>query len=415
MKIRFFSKWIIKFCYIYVLLRLSNSIKRTTSNEDTSIKNQRVSEEILEKLEIKSMENTDLTETFLSGKKGDSVKTKAPRLSETETNNSPNLTKTSIENAKLGLLTVSKQIFATNDSGFKGDLTPSSSSSSFCETTCERNAKTYKQQISATSEESIPIIIDYNNNLNRENHNSDEFSSLHVKPRPRKIENETSTEGNTNSKDFNDKLEHLESPIKMSIDFDSKFKPSGAVFKSAFSKKDISPKATINRNEKVRSRSNSRSSSSNGIEYNDLGENLKKGDKNTKVDKVPISVSPVDYFSASSLSSICMSTNAENEAFSSSQSSSPKSIKNSSEFLASNNNKDLKSMENQKENSAILMILGRNKISIPLNSTASITPISANELLSLQNTCNGLQPNMVAALNNNVDQITNIDNGKLGM
>jgi hypothetical protein len=129
----------------------------------------------------------------------------------------------------------------------------------------------------------------------------------------------------------------------------------------------------------------------------------------SKTEKVSISVSPTDSFSAaSSLSSTCLSINADNEAFSSSQSSSPKNIKNSAEILSAQLQKDVKTLEN----SAILMLFAQNKISTPANS-ASITPISSSELSPMPKTSAMQKANLIATPFINIVEPITLESNKL--
>ena len=278
----------------------------------------------------------------------------------------------------------------STDSGFKSEITSSSSSSSFCD------INTYKHQVSGTSEDSIPIIIDYNNNMSAENFNRSS-DQLHIKPRPIKIENEKANSDPAKS--------IMSESLELGV---AKFQPSGAVFKSTLGNNGNKSKAL-----KVRSRSTSRSSSSsNGVDFSETSTNLEKlkkpSDTTAKTEKVSTSVSPTDSFSAaSSLSSTCLSINADNEAFSSSQSSSPKNVKNSAETLSAQLQKDVKSLEN----SAILMLFAQNKMAP--NNSAALTPISSELLSPLAKSGTVPKTNLIAPFISIVEPI-NIESNKLG-
>jgi hypothetical protein len=290
---------------------------------------------------------------------------------------------------------VSKQNFSlSTDSGFKSELVSSSSSSSFCDNNCERNSKNYKQQVSGTSEESIPIIIDYNNQLNKENKNLNE-EKHHIKPLPIKIENNVNIV--MDSENLN--RENVENPIPLSTEFSLKFQPRGAVFRTTLAnnkkKEQVKPKA-----QKRLSRSSSTSSSSNGIDF-DTAVSLEKRQKEEKTynsDKLLISISPTDYLSTSSMSSSSLSNNLDSEAFFTSQPSSPNSVK--AEFSSQNKQKEHR---NLKDENSILVGFTPNK---SLMSSTTFTPISPNELYTLQKSKYVVQTALIP-------QVKNIDANNL--
>jgi hypothetical protein len=290
---------------------------------------------------------------------------------------------------------VSKQNFSlSTDSGFKSELVSSSSSSSFCDNNCDRNSKNYKQQVSGTSEESIPIIIDYNNQLNKLDKNLNE-ETHHIKPLPIKIENNIKIVIDTE----NSNREDVENPILLGTKFSSKFQPRGAVFRTTLANKNkkehVKPKTIIRL-----SRSSSTSSSSNGIDFETL-ENLEKKQKEEKTynsDKLLISISPTDYLSTSSMSSTSLSNNLDSEAFFTSQPSSPNSVK--AEFSSQNK---LKEHRNLKDENSILVGFTPNK---SLMSSTSFTPISPNELYTFQKSKYVVQTALIP-------QVKNIDGNNL--
>ena len=271
----------------------------------------------------------------------------------------------------------SKQNFTlSTDSGFKSDITSSSSSSSFCE-----NSLLYKKQTSGTSEDSIPVIIDYNNHSFIENKHLDDLYRNHIKPRPIKVENsKIKNKMNSNGVD----REKFEKEVELNKELGLKFQPSGAVFKSTLFEKKIKKACVkVNSNDNLKIRSSS--SSSNEIVLNEKSENFGRKQNETIINNVKpiISVSPNDNTSTSSISSTYLSNNQDNEVTFSSQSSSPNSPKILNEF------ENYKQKEKKKyEHDNLLLVLSDNKTCV---SPTPFIPISICELLSTEKSVNNLQ------------------------
>ena len=281
----------------------------------------------------------------------------------------------------------SKQNFSlSTDSGFKSDITSSSSSSSFCE-----NSLLYKKQTSGTSEDSIPVIIDYNNHSFIENKHLDDLDRNHIKPRPIKVES-SKIKNKTNSNGLD--RETFEKEVELNKELGLKFQPSGAVFKSTFLEKIIKKtRLKVNSSDHFKRRSSS--SSSSEIDLNENSENFgpKQNETILNNDKPITSVSPNDNTSTSSISSTYSTNNQDIEGIFSSQASSPNSLKILNEFQ---NYKQKEKKKNEHDN--LLLVLSDNKTCV---SPTNFIPISIDEHLSTEKSINNIESS--SKLNNAQD------------